>query len=343
MKMAENWEQELQALSALEEDAAAQAAAEQEFERKLQKAIDRRIRKICVKTTAVVLSVLVVVFLGISPLMNALCENPEKLRNSGVSLTHYLRTYYESVQPYTEIIAGAGIESVEKRGFGRYTVRFEVVDQIGGATIGPTNAALDFAYGAYRITDEPDDMKGKLSTMLMNRFYSGNYVEAEVLQNFHDLPASSTIYLSVAVKEAIPLQTLREETAICASWAQIESDSVWQGGLLLRVSSAQETGWRQDKTEAELRQIYLDNLRCLLAEPGLLADMQFYVPSEDHYGGSILSSGQEVVQETCDAVAAQTEPLMTRRFCISGGRDEIIDFLANMEVTSVLVDEITLY
>lgn len=346
MKKVENWEQELEELSApmQEGDAAAQEAAEREFERKLQKAIDRRIRKICVKTTAVVLAALMVVFLGISPLMNALCESPEKLRQSGVSLTHYLRSYYESVQPYTEIIGGMGTESVEKRGFGRYTVRFDVIDQIGGVVIGRGNAAAEFAYGTYRIIDEPEDTEGKLSTVLMNRFYCGDYVEEEVLQNFRDLPASSVIYLSIALKDPIPVQTLRENAAITASWAQIESDSEWQGGLLLRVSAAKESdAWRQEMGEEELRQAYLENLQCLLAEPGLLADMQFYVPSEDNYGGSILYQGQQVVQETYDAVAAQTGPMMTRYFCISGGRDEIVDFLTDMDVTSVCVDEITLY
>lgn len=350
MKPEENWEQELMELSAPAQgdDTAAQKDAEREFERKLQKAIDRRIRKICVKTTAVVLAALMVVFLGISPLMDALCESPEKLRQSGVSLTHYLHAYYESVQPYTEIIGGMGMESVEKRGFGRYTVRFDVVDQTGGVVIGRGNTAAEFAYGAYRITDEPEDTVESLSSALLNRFNALNYNEEETIENFRDLPASGNLFLSVTLKDPISVQSLREDEKITAKWVQIESDSTWQGGLLLHSTTSFDGAWRQEMDGEELRQAYLDNLQCLLSEPKLLADLTFYVSyAEDHgkeyYSGSILFAGQEVVQETYDAVAAQTGELMTRCFCIAGGRDEVIDFLERMDVTSLQIDKITLY
>ena len=165
MKKLEPWEQALQELGLpeAEESADEREKREAEFAKALEKTIDRRIRRICLKTVAVLAAAAAVIFLGISPLMNALCPTPEHLRGSGVSLTNYLRTYYETVQPYTEILE-MPVE-VQRKGFGRYTVQFQCVDpRSGDLVVGESNARLDFAYGNYRITDGPRELR----TVLLN-------------------------------------------------------------------------------------------------------------------------------------------------------------------------------
>lgn len=332
----EKWEQELQDVEPPKaEEAQVQAQAEKDFEAALQKAIDRRIRKICLKTIAIVAAVAVVVFLGVNPLMNLICPSPEELRGSGVSLTKYLRTYYETVQPYTEILEDP--ISIESRGFGRYTVHFQCLDHTGDIIVGRSNAAAEFAYGNYWITDGP----GELTTLSLNRFSVEDRQET-VMAQLRELPRSSKIYLSVTAAEPVEVQALRRET-VSVNWVEIDADSTWRGGLSLGFrTSASGEDWRDQMDDAQLKQQYLENLSLLMAEPRLVAKMNFCVPAEDSLGGSILYDGRTVLQENYDAVAAQEGTLMTRRYSIYGSRDDILSYLEKTELKGINIEEVTL-
>lgn len=335
MSELEKWERELQDVQMPEgSDTQDRTQAEKDFEKALEKAIDRRIRKICLKTIAIVAVLAVVIFLGINPLMNVLCPSPEHMRGSGVSLTTYLRAYYETVQPYTEIVERP--ISIEKQGFGRYLVHFQSIDPTGHVIVGKGNATAEFAYGNYRITDGPEE----LTVMRMNRFGRSDNWET-VQSQLQELPQSSKIYLSVTGAEPVEVQTLRQE-AVSVSWAEIDCDTTWRGGLSLNFCTS-ETGkdWRDKMDDAQLRQQYLDNLTLLMAEPRLVADMTFCVPAEDNLGGSILY-GSEVLRENYDAVSAQEGPLMTRRYCIYGNRDDVLNYLEKTELVGITVDEVKL-
>ncbi len=342
MKKLEPWEQALQELGLpeAEESAAEREKREAEFAKALEKTIDRRIRRICLKTVAVMAAVAAVIFLGISPLMNVLCPAPEHLRGSGVSLTNYLRTYYETVQPYTEILEMP--VAVHRKGFGRYTVEFQCLDLRNDLVVGESNAALDFAYGNYRITDGPREVR----TIVLNRFGTEGDPAAEVkrvMEQLRALPPSACVYLSVQTKEPVAVAQLRQED-LFVDWVEIDSDSQWKGGLILnQCTSVSGEDWRQDMDEEQLRRQYLENLELLMAEPRLVADLTFSVPAENNLGGAILCDGKRVLQETYDAVAAAEGPLMTRRFCISGHRDQILRYLEKTELTGLCTEEVTLF
>lgn len=342
MKKLEPWEQALQELGLpeAEESSDEREKREAEFAKALEKTIDRRIRRICLKTVAVLAAAAAVIFLGISPLMNALCPTPEHLRGSGVSLTNYLRTYYETVQPYTEILE-MPVE-VHRKGFGRYTVQFQCVDpRSGDLVVGESNARLDFAYGNYRITDGPRELR----TVLLNRFGTeGDPAEAveQAAAQLRALPPSAYIYLAVQTKEPVAVAQLRQED-LSVDWVEIDSDSQWKGGLLLQqCTSVSGEDWRQDMDEEQLRRQYLENLELLMAEPRLVADLPFSVPAENGLGGSVLCDGMAVLRETYDAAAAAEGPLMTRRFCISGQRDQILRYLEKTELTGLRTEEVKL-
>ena len=63
-------------------------AAERDFERRLEKAIDRRIRSICLKTIAVVAAVCAVVFLVVSPVVGLFFPSPQHVGGMSLSLIH---------------------------------------------------------------------------------------------------------------------------------------------------------------------------------------------------------------------------------------------------------------
>ncbi len=310
---------------------------EEEFERALEKAIDRRIRRICLKTIGVVTVLAVAVFLGISPLMDALCPNPMRLDHSGVSLTAYLRAYYETVQPFTEVIDGVG--TVEKRGFGRYTVRFQSVDHVAPPAIGRCNAAAEFQYGQFQITESDESAQSSLTVSLLNRF--GGSERDEVLAQLRELPASSRVYLSVTAPEPVEVESLRQQDGIVMEWVQIESGSRWQGGLSLGFCTCDPEGvWRSEMDDAALRQQYLANLDLLLSEPQLLRRLSFWTEQEDGAGGTIYQ--HEVVREARDEAAAQTGPLMTRRYSFCGKRDAVEAYLSATDLAGVHVEKATL-
>lgn len=340
MSELEKWEQTLQELSEETGDEdAARIAAEEAFEKRLEKAIDKRIRKICLKTIAVVLVVLAVVFLGISPLMNLVCPNPEKLPGSGQPLTAYLQAYYDAVQPFTEIVVS---QNVEKNGFGRYTVQFQCLDHTEGVIVGRFNAEAEYAYGTYRITQAPDDVIASIDSLRMNRFgVDENFDKQTVIEKLQGLPTSSRISMSVGVAEPVSLASLRQ-TDLDLDWIQIDADSDWCGGVRLFSSvSINGDDWRQDMDDAQLRQTYLNSLELLMSEPRMLSKLSFSMPAPDGRGGYVMPGGT-CVQENYEAVSAQEGPLMTQYFSFSGKRDEVIAYLSQADLRGAHIEKVKL-
>ena len=157
MSERESWEKELEALgrdsaaegaepveiaagktetgaeqSFAEEEEERARAAERDFERRLEKAIDRRIRNICLKTFAVAAAVCMVVFLIVSPAVGVFFPTPQHVGGMGsASLEEYLGAYYETTRPYVELVPANDQQRrawTQNRGFGCYTVGLNVLD-----------------------------------------------------------------------------------------------------------------------------------------------------------------------------------------------------------------------
>ena len=107
-------------------------AAERDFERRLEKAIDRRIRNICLKTFAVAAAVCMVVFLIVSPAVGVFFPTPQHVGGMGsASLEEYLGAYYETTRPYVELVPANDQQRrawTQNRGFGCYTVGLNVLE-----------------------------------------------------------------------------------------------------------------------------------------------------------------------------------------------------------------------
>lgn len=365
MSELEKWEQTLQELGEETGDEDAErAAAEEAFEKRLEKAIDKRIRKICLKTIAVVLVVLAVVFLGISPLMYLICPSPRHpSRSSDLSLDQYLSAYYETMRPYAEVVSvatRAGDDKaaarqmyrscVDYRGFGRYTMELDVVDRSvdGWAHIGVGNVKVEYNWGQYRVADDPG--RNLMEGLIM---FGYTRTREEVCEILEGMPSSSAVYLNIRAGSPTTLEEIRK-SGVTPLWMEVYNDtSTWRGGLNV-FSSASATGgdWRQNMDDAQLRQVYLDNLDTILSMPRMLAQMQMSQEVEDDtmegYSGGImvlgdLSSKQEYIQEARDAVAAQEGPLMTERYCICGSRDAVLEFLKTADVRWAGIQNMYLY
>lgn len=337
-------------------------AAERDFERRLEKAIDRRIRSICLKTIAVVAAVCAVVFLVVSPVVGLFFPSPQHVGGmSSASLEEYLGAYYETTRPYVELVPASDQKRrkwTQNRGFGCYTVGLSALDMKQyWARIGENSVKVTLNWGRYAVKNDPE-------SVLVRNWSAFNYRDSveEVRADLEGLPRTSYGYISVRANEPVSIETLRE-SGLDVNWIEVYSDGEpvagrdyqWRGGLNTRTRTS-ESGddWCQDMSSEELRQLYLNNLETLLSAPRLLRRRSFDVetdgiPDDLSSDGGAYSGGwygfggdavKEAIRANCDAVAAQTGPLLTERYCVSGSRDELLAYLDTADIQCVGIDNV---
>ena len=98
---------------------------DQDFDKKIQKMIDKRMRRNALKVIGIVVLVAVVILFVLNPLVGLFVTNPVRANKGNQSkLLMTMRAYYDTTHPYMEV---ADI-SVKKNGFGCYTMNIDVVD-----------------------------------------------------------------------------------------------------------------------------------------------------------------------------------------------------------------------
>ena len=128
----------------------------EDFEKKIDRYINKKIRKITVKTVLVIFGIIFVLFLIISPGMDAVYLNPEKLQKNQTFLS-VMRDYYDVTRPYIEI----NDIQVEKKGFGRYTLGISATNNIKSRNIGVENVWVDLEQGKYKLEIDIDKNNGQ--------------------------------------------------------------------------------------------------------------------------------------------------------------------------------------
>ena len=340
-------------------------AAERDFERRLEKAIDRRIRNICLKTFAVAAAVCMVVFLIVSPAVGVFFPTPQHVGGMGsASLEEYLGAYYETTRPYVELVPANDQQRrawTQNRGFGCYTVGLNVLDgKQYWARTGESNVQVTLDRGRFAVKNDPE----RVLVRDWNAFNYRDSVEG-VRADLEGLPRTSYGYISVRAKAPVSIETLRE-SGLDVNWIEVYSDveSVadqafrWRGGLNTRTRTSENgDDWRQDMSSDELRQRYLNNLETLLSAPRLLRQLSFDVetdgvPDDLSLDGGVFSGGwyafsgdavKEAIRANCDAVAAQTGPLLTERYCVSGSRDALLAYLDTADIRCVGIDNVHIH
>ena len=340
-------------------------AAERDFERRLEKAIDRRIRNICLKTFAVAAAVCMVVFLIVSPAVGVFFPTPQHVGGMGsASLEEYLGAYYETTRPYVELVPANDQQRrawTQNRGFGCYTVGLNVLDgKQYWARTGESNVQVTLDRGRFAVKNDPE----RVLVRDWNAFNYRDSVEG-VRADLEGLPRTSYGYISVRANAPVSIETLRE-SGLDVNWIEVYSDveSVadqafrWRGGLNTRTRTSENgDDWRQDMSSNELRQRYLNNLETLLSAPRLLRQLSFDVetdgvPDDLSLDGGVFSGGwyafsgdavKEAIRANCDAVAAQTGPLLTERYCVSGSRDALLAYLDTADIRCVGIDNVHIH
>lgn len=321
-----------------------------ELEKKIEQYISKKIRRIVVRTITVIVCILTVLLLIINPMMNEMYLNPYKLNGEpnhvGADTSIYLnvmRDYWETMQPYVEINS----IDVHKKGFARYEVEMCVNNHIGPGLIGRSNVWCDVVRGKYVNIQDAN----RYLTHMMGRFENWWYEEdesgelirhsnpkEEYIEEFQDLPASATIYLSIGAETPKNVEELRTEE-VRLEWVEVYQPNVdFQGGLCMSMMSIvdAETDYRTYMSEKELIQAYVLNLENLIAYPNIWKSFGLQSGSYSY------SDGNHNVLKATFEDAKKLESLQSKNYCISGERDEIIKYLKETDVISILVDEITL-
>lgn len=317
--MKRNLEMELRELGTPEE---IEGFREKELD--LERMINRRIKKICLKVIGVVFVLILLLLAGISPLMKRQFLNPVKMEAENSGCTMYLRTYYETMQPYTEIWTA----QPEDQGFSSYEIRTRIFSPIKE---GELSGLFQMKKG--RVTSKLDTQN--LLIPLMGRFKMDTGKTEEIKKEIKKLPESACLYLSIGeAKERSLMELLEEKVQI--EWVELyQEKSDFQGGLNMNMTGIwKETDKRKELSEKELKEVFVENLTLLLTEPELLKSLEVYSGSTVFYDLSPIKETREYFQ--------QEVPLEVKNYCISGTRDEISDYLDTLGEASVLVDEIKL-
>lgn len=313
-----------------------------EFEKRVEKYINRRIRKIVHKTLAGIL-VIVILLLGIiNPFLNLICLNPAKTNDDDViSIYHdVMRDYYETTSPFAEIVN----MDIKKKGFAQYEIIMTASDHIEPLHFGKSNVTWNMAMG--KIT-HMNDNNGYLASK-MGRFDIVHYLsmddtmvqERPLKQKYIDqiekLPESSKIFLCLTAATPQTLDVIRSHK-VNLEWIQIYQPNVdFNGGLSLRLHALhKETDMRDEMSDKELLDVYLSNLENLIAHKDMWR--QFELPS-----GNTVYCDINLIDKTYED-AKTLETLTTKNYCIYGERDVILSYLENTDLTSVFIEDITLY
>lgn len=298
---------------------------EQNIEKKIESQMKKRIRKVVNKTLGVIFVVVILLFVVINPILNAAFLNPEKLNGEGQGVMYQtLKDYFELTRPYAELCS----LSVKGKGFARYELQMQFVNRREPVHLGIANTWVDVEFNKYKDWKDVD----RYYEYLMNRFDCPLDDRELLLQNISELPASAVVYLSIGEKEARPVSELFHEN-VNAIWAQIDQPNVeFQGGIALQPSIVYEDTEFKDMSEAQQKELYLSKIKNLTENEKIWKSLGIMSDNKQFYDTDVLKD--------CYEDAQHMDRLMTKKYCISGKRDEIIDYLQRREIQSLYIDEV---
>ena len=305
-----------------------------EFEKRIEKYINARIRKIVHKTLAMTLIVAILLLMLVNPMFRVSFIDPTKKNENDISIYFdVLRDYYETTRPYVEIVS----LDAEYKGLAHYEVTMQATNHRERLNMGRTNIFYDLNCGTIK---NLNDAQLYLMTY-MGRFDNYLYQNGEnwineSIDELRKLPESSNIYISLYTAHPQAIDELRNAN-ICLEWIEVYQPNVeYRGGLSLALSSAQDkTDLRYEMSEAELLDVYCNNLKNLLEHKDMWKELS--LPST-----TVIYGDLSVLQDTYEDALYLTE-LKTERFTLYGDKKDIIEFLENVDIISIQIDEITLY
>lgn len=304
-----------------------QLKQEEQLEKKIEMRIKRKVQKIIYRTICGIVLCILFLLIVIQPFLNAAFLNPKKLNGDGYGVMYQtLRDYFEVTRPYAELCA----LNVESKGFARYELQMQFSDRREPVNLGISNTWVDLEFGKYKEWKDVD----LYTSAVINRF-SNNFEDSkQFIEKVKELPSSAVLYLSVGDTNTRPLKELLDEN-VEIIWAEIDQPNVeFQGGIALRKNIPEKDISPQEMSEDQWKKLYLEKLENLVEHGEIWEELG--VVSSDK-----LFYSTNVVRE-CYEDAKKMKQLMTKNYCISGKRDEIISYLENRKIQSLCVDEVVL-
>lgn len=303
------------------------------MDEKIRKMIDRRIRKICLKTLAVVMGILVFVLFGINPLMKASYFNPMKMQGDENDvritpyqdeLTDYLHAYYETMFPYLELVYA---EATDK-GFGEYDIRLGIYNHLEDRRFNSNiNATPVLNLKRNKVMYENDPFG--VMVVYMGRFDSEWMTKESAVESISGEPDRTDITIAISARKERPITDVMKDS-VTLEWVEVYTpDSMFQGGLNMNLSiKTRELAERENGEEA-LCQTYKNNLDRLLAEPVLLNALGVHSSKYSFFDPSF-----EEMKKTRELIEKETQ-LKTKNYCVSGTREEILNYLEKVDAITV--------
>lgn len=305
-----------------------------EFEKRIEKYIHNRIRKVVYKTLAAIALVAILLFVLVNPIFRAGNIDPTKTNEDEISIYYdVLRDYYETTRPYVEILS----LDAEYKGLANYEVTMQVTNHRERLVVGRTNVSYDLNFGTIKNINDPQiylaNYVGRFDTY---QYQSETDWILEKIEDLKKLPDSSHIYLSVYTAQPQAIDVLKN-TDISLEWIEVYQPNVeYRGGLSMALSMVQDqTESREKLSEDALIDVYCKNLKNLLEHTEMWKELS--LPST-----TAIYQDIRVLQDTYEDALNLTE-LKTERFTIGGEKEDIIEFLENTDIISIQIDEITLY
>ena len=233
-------------------------SVQEDLEKKIEQRIKKRVQRIVLRTMAVIVLTAAVLFLLISPFLDAVYLNPYKLEEKPEqTMTSVMRDYWETTEPYVEVMK----IDVKKKGFSRYELDMNVTNHQEELTMGAPNVKVKMAFGKYKSILDPDSYL----VHVFGRFEDYEENKEEILLELSKLPESARIYLAISEKEPRDLAELRKEE-VHLDWIQVyQPDVEFQGGLSLQRNAAyDESDYREEMSAEELKDVYVAQLKNLL-------------------------------------------------------------------------------
>lgn len=301
---------------------------QEDFEKKIDRYIKKKIRNITIKTVCSIFIIIAVLFLMISPAMDRAYLNPKKLEEDG-TFQSVLRDYYEITRPYIEL----GMINIEKKGFARYSLGIDARDNTEKINVGLETVWVDVLLGKYKNWNDPQML---LVPKLGAFDYPSSQEDIEDLtKEFEKLPESAKISLAISEKEVRDVEELRKEK-VNLDWIEVyhPNQPEFQGGLgLWRSQICDDSDYRENMTEEELLKVYVQNLKNLVEHSDIWRNLGL------PYHSSVWAEGVKQIED-CYEDAKTLEKLQTKAYYISGRRDEILEYLRKTTIASVSVQDV---
>ena len=315
----------------------------------IEKRVNRRIRHIVLQVLAVILIPLILVRMVLSPIMNAVNINPYQMNAdrevdengsiiSDSTLYRSLDAWIETQFPYSEL----DYVSVEKLGYGRYTINAHVLDLKQPVSIGGS-ANVSFIMKTGRLS-----MSQNLSNInqFRNDFADGIEIDGKK-EDISAFPDSSWIFAAVSLQSPTDIGTLleMENDDLSIDWAQVYAEGIEPvfGINLNHVISNDPEGIRKHMSSKDLKQLFLTRMELLKSEENIFTQ-QLGISSATSDGAVIYSPQASVDMITqMMEVIGKTEGFAAQNFYVSGTKEAILQLMDDMEPKGIQVIDARLY